>query len=270
MRGGSGGFVYFFRQACLTAFLLSCSSCAFFSPPPALPRHAEIETKATPLADARFTALVQNADIIYFPTELLGPGLSSGPAAKLMDALEGSGDSFAIGWDFIAAQEQAFLDQWANGEISTDRLFARLHLSGTEREQEKDRALLVEAKKWRVRFLALRSPALARAEAEFAAQRIVGQFREHRDEKLLVFLDRRYLETISGVPHFVAQKIKARQLVLNSHPDRASRPQLLAWRRRDSGGDGRDGGRRGGGGRGRLAGRFEIVDCPPGTTGDHL
>jgi hypothetical protein len=183
MRAGSGTFVCFFRQACLAAILLSCSSCAFFSRPPALPRHAEIETKATPLADARFTALVQNADIIYFPTELLGPGLSSGPAAKLMDALEGSGNPFAIGWDFIAAEEQALVDQWAKGEISTERLFLRLHLSGTEREREGDRALLVEAKKWRARSLALRSPGVARAEVEFAAQCIVEQFREHRDEK---------------------------------------------------------------------------------------
>lgn len=233
MRAGSGAFFYFFRQACLTATLLSCSSCAFFSRPPALPQHAAIETKATPLADARFAALVQNADIIYFPTELLGPGLSSGPAAKVMDALQGSGNSFAIGWDFIAVEEQALLDQWANGEIATEGLFTRLHLCGTEREREKDRALLVEAKKWRARFLALRSPGDMRAEIEFAAQRIVGQFREHRDEKLLIFLGRRHLETTSGVPHFVAQKIKARQLVLDSDPDRSSRTQLLAWRGRD-------------------------------------
>ena len=233
MRAGAGAFFHFSRQACLTAFLLSCSSCAFFSRPPALPQHAAIETKATPLADARFAALVQNADIIYFPTELLGPGLSSEPAVKVMDALQGSGNSFAIGWDFIAAEEQTLLDQWANGEISIEALFARLHFSGTERERERDRALLREAKRWRARFLALRSPGVARTEVEFAAQRIVGQFREHRDEKLLVFLGRRHLETTSGVPHFVALKIKARQLVLDSHSDRSSRTQLLAWRGRD-------------------------------------
>jgi hypothetical protein len=233
MRAGSGAFFYFCRRACLTAFLASCSSCAFFSQPPALPRHAEIESKATPLADARFAALIQNADIIYFPTELLGPGLLSEPAAKLMDAIVGSGSSFAIGWDFIAVEEQPLLDQWANGEISTERLFSRLHLSGTERGHEQNRALLVEAKKRRARFLALRSPGVARTEAEFAAQRIVGQFREHRDEKLLVFLGRQHLETTRGVPHFVAQKIKARQLVLDSHSDRSSRTQLLAWRGRD-------------------------------------
>ena len=274
MRVGSGAFLYFFRQACLTAFVASCSSCAFFPQPPVLPKHVAIETKATPLADARLAALVQNADIIYFPNELLGPGLSSPePAAKLMDALAGSGNSFAIGWDFIPVEDQLLLDQWANGTISTEGLFSRLHLPGTERERERDRALLMEAKKGPVRFLALRSPVAALAEAEFAAQRIAGQFREHRDEKLLVFLGRRYLETTRGVPYFVAQKIKARQLVLDSHPDRLSRPQLLAWRGRD--GDGlnggrRDGRRRGSGGRDRLAGRFEIVDCPPGTTGDHL
>lgn len=273
MRAGSGTFFYFFRRACLAAYLASCSNCAFYPRPPALPQHAAIETKATPLADARFAALVQNADIIYFPTELLGPGISSEPAAKLMDALESSGNSFAIGWDFIAAEEQPLLDQWANDQISTEGLFSRLHLSGTEREHEQDRALLVEGKKRRARFLGLRPPVLARAEVEFAAQRIVGQFREHRDEKLLVFLGRRHLETASGVPYFVSQKIKARQLVLDSPPDRASRTQLLAWRGWDGNGldrGRRDGGRRGSGGRNRLLRGFEIVDCSPGTSGDHL
>lgn len=162
MRAGSGRFFYLFGRACLTAFLASSSSCALFSRPPALPRHAEIETKATPLADARFAALVQNADIIYFPTELLGAGLSSEPAAKLMEAMEGSGSSFAIGWDVIAVEEQPLLDQWTRGEISTEGLSSRLHLSGSEREHEKDRALLMEAKKRRARLVALRSPGAPR------------------------------------------------------------------------------------------------------------
>lgn len=272
MRAGSGTFFHFLGRACLTALLTSFSGCAFFSRPPALPQHAAIETKVTPLADARFAALVQNADIIYFPTELLGPDLASEPAAKLMDALEGSGNSFAIGWDFIAVEEQPLLDRWTKGEISTEALFSRLHLSGTEREHEQDRALLVEAKKRRARLLALRSTAVPQPGVEFAAQRIVGQFREHRDEKLLVFLGRRHLEATNGVPYFVSQKIKARQLVLDSPPDR-SRSQLLAWSGRD--GDGRDGGlgdggRRGSGGRDWVAGGFEIVDRSPGAAGDQL
>lgn len=66
---------------------------------------------------------------------------------------------------------------------------------------------------------------------EFAAERIVEHFRKHRDEKLLVFVQRRLLGGSRGVPYFVAQKIKARQLVLDAGPDRASRSQLLAWRR---------------------------------------
>ena len=268
MRAGSGALFYFFRQACLTALLACGSSCAFFSRPPALPRHAAIETKATPLADARFAALVQNADIIYFPTELLGPGLSSEPAAKLMDALEDSETSFAIGWDFIAAEEQPLLDQWANGEISTEALFSRLHLSATGHEREKYRALLVKAKKWRTRSLALGSSGVAPAEIEFAAQRIVGQFREHRNEKLLVFLGRRHLEATRGVPYFVAQKIKARQLVLDSQPERSSRPQLLAGRGRD--GQRRDGRGWSRSGRDGIAGSFEIVDRSPGTAGNQL
>src|SRR5436190_779651 len=271
MRFSSETLFYFFRQAVLLALIVASSGCSFFSGPPALPRPAAIETRAMPRADARFAALVENADIIYFPTELLGSEPLPGPASRLMEALKASGNSFAIGWDFIAVEEQTFLQQWANGEISTDGLLSRLDLPGTERGREKYRALLVEGKKWRARFLALRPPGASRDEVGFAADRIVGQFREHRDEKLLVFLGRRHLETTGGVPYFVAQKIKARQLVLDSRPDRASRSQLLAWGRRNWDGDWGRGGCRGSGSGGRgLLGRFEIVDASPRTGGDRF
>jgi uncharacterized iron-regulated protein len=85
-------------------------------------------------------------------------------------------------------------------------------------------------------------------EEEFAAERIVGYFRDHRDEKVIVFVHRRHLQSARGVPYFVAQKIKARQLVLDAAPGRSSRSQLLAGRR--------DGG---------IGRRFEIVDGSPGT-----
>ncbi len=49
---------------------------------------------------------------------------------------------------------------------------------------------------------------------QFSADRIVEYFNEHPAGKLLVFLHRRHLETTNGVPQFVAQKIKRRQIVI--------------------------------------------------------
>jgi hypothetical protein len=94
---GSGRLFFFFSQACLMTLLASCASCGFFCRQPALPKHAAIESRETPQADEKFAALVKNADIIYFPTELPGPVSRSEPAMKLVDALQRSGNSFAIG-----------------------------------------------------------------------------------------------------------------------------------------------------------------------------
>jgi uncharacterized iron-regulated protein len=298
---------FFFSRACLMALLVFCASCAFFYRQPALPKRAAIESTETPQADEKFAALVQNADIVYFPTELSGRASRSEPATKLVDALRHSGNSFAIGWDLIGGEEQALLDQWATRHLSLESLISRLHFSGTARERENCRALLSETKEWGVRFLALRCPAdllaAARSEAtldaparpeiprdfhlppgdfrrfaerfsaadgmnearlraayeaglvaeEFAAERIVGHFRDHRDEKLLVFVRQRHLESARGVPYFVAQKIKARQLVLDSQPRRSSPSQLLALRFQRG-----------------LPWRLEIIDGSPGTGRDQL
>jgi uncharacterized iron-regulated protein len=302
----SGRIFFFFSRACLTALLASWAGCAFFYRQPALPQQAAIESRETPQADEKFAALVHNADIIYFPTELSKPAARSEPATRLLDALRRSGNSFAIGWDLIGGEEQALLDRWARRQLSTENLIPRLHLSGTAGEREECRALLGETREWGVRILALRYPAgllaTARSETaldaparleisrgfnpplgdfqrfaerfsaagmnetglraaykaellteEFAAERIVEHFRKQRDEKLLIFVQRRHLGGGRGVPYFVAQKIKARQLVLNSDPHRSARSPLLAWRRC----------------RGVL-GRLYIIDGAPGAGSDHL
>lgn len=236
-----GRLVFLLWRTFLIALLASGASCAFFYRQPALPKHAAIEATETPQTDEKFAALVQNADIIYFPTELLGSPPRTEPATKLVEALQRNGDSFAIGLDLLGGEEQTLLDQWARRELSTENLISRLHFFGTERERENCRALVGETKGWDTRFLALRCPAARMTEnglrtahetallvEEFAAGRIVRHFREHRDRKLLVFLHRRHLGSTRGVPYFVAQKIRARQLVLDSETDRSSRSQLLA------------------------------------------
>jgi len=276
-----GQLVFILLRTSLIALLASGGSCAFFYRQPALPKHAAIEATETPQTDEKFTALVENADIIYFPTELLGPAPRTEPATKLVEALQRNGDSFAIGSDLIGGEEQTLLDQWAQRTLSTEDLFSRLHLVGTERERENCRVMVDKAKDWDTHFLALRCPAkilaAARSETldartrleisrgfqpppgdfqrfvnrssaarmtetglrtayeaallvdEFAAERLVRHFRANRDRKLLIFLHQRQLENTRGVPYFVAQKIRARQLVLESETNRSSRSQLLAW-----------------------------------------
>lgn len=276
-RGRCARPVFVFWRTLLIALLAFCPGCALFYRQPALPKHAAIETRATPQTDEKFAALVQNADIIYYPTELLGPASRTEAAMKLVDALQRNGDSFGIGLDLVGGEEQTLLDQWAKRELSTEDAIFRLHPVGTEQERENCRALLRAAKEWGVHFLALRCPpdllAAAQSEAalvaeEFAAERIVRHFRENRDRKLLIFLHRRHLESTRGVPHFVAQKIRARQLVLDSKPDRSSRSELLALRRRDNNRgwcsargwyDGRWG-----------EGRLEIIDGSPRTARHQL
>lgn len=292
--------VLFFSRVCATALLaLVCPSCAFFNKQPALPKRAAIESRDTPQADEKFVALVQRADIIYFPTELLNAPSRSAPVSKLVEALRQDGSAFALGWDAIGGEEQGLLDRWARRDISSADLLSRLHLSGSTRQREYCRALLEKSGEVGARFLALRRPpdratatkihvdtgelapgfylppgdferfaerlsnrsgmdgkALRSAyretvrEETFVAEQIVGYFREHRDEKLVVFVHRRHFESARGVPYLVAQKIRARQLVLDS---RLRSPGLLAGRSRG----------------GVLRG-IEIVDRSPGAGRDQL
>lgn len=266
------------------------SSCSFFSRQPPLPRSAAIE--ATIAGDVKFSALVQDADIIYFPSESVMLTTRSEAPWKLLEALQRSGVSFALGWDSIAAEEQPVLDEWAKRAVSSGNAMPRIHFHAGPSDQEKCRAFLQEANRSNAHILALRYPehhtrsletarefqpppgdyerfaersfsrgtneAKLRAayEAallaeEFAAARIAGYFREHRNEKILVFLRREQLGRNHGVPYFVAQKTKARQLVLNSQQHSTQHSRLLAGngrRLRDLWRAGR---------------RLEIVNCSP-------
>jgi hypothetical protein len=263
-RGNSRRVRSHFSRAGLIALAGLCSSC-FQSQPP-LPKHAAIESRTTPESEEKFDALVQNADIIYFPTELLESASRSGPAWKLIAALDRHGNPFTLGSDLIAGDGQPLLDAWSKQTVATDKLFAELHLLGTARERENCRALLSDTSKRVARFLALERPAelspatapwptredTAVLEEEFAAERIAENFRAHEEEKILVFVHRRHLGSDRGVPHLVAQKIKARQLLLDSSPRRTLRSQLVASRVP------------------RRTRRFEIVDGAPTAARDQF
>lgn len=240
-------------RAVLLGALAGCASCSFFSGQPPLPKRAAIESSVTPETDEQFAGLVQSADIIYFPTELVGLAPRAESAGKLVKALHRNSGSFALGFDLIAGEDQTALDRWGKGKTPLEDLLTRIRFLGEARERESCRAFLVLTKPWSARLLGLGHDVVAEAEAEeFAAERIAGHFREHGFEKLLVFIHRRHLRNGRGVPSVVAGKIKARQLVLDSrdHP----RSQLWAP----------VGTRR----RGLLAGRIEIVNGAPTAGGD--
>lgn len=243
----------FIRALVLCLPLIVCSSCGFFFRQPALPRHAAID----PGADDKFALLVENADIIYFPSELVGLPRDSESSWKLVEALQRNGGRFALGWDLIGGEEQSTLDQWRDQQLPIESI-GRLHLHGSPRESESGRAFLRETSKRGAHFIALRAEyETSSFSEEFAAERIAGYFRDHRDEKLLVFLHRRHLGNKRGVPYFVAQKVKARQLVLDSRQHPPESPRLLAgrgnWPRQTL-----------------IARRFEIVDSAPGARSDQL
>ena len=232
--------------------LIVCSSCTFFARQPALPRHAAIDSGD----EDKFSLLVETADIIYFPSELVRLPRGSEASWKLVEALQRSGGRFALGWDLIGGEEQSTLDEWSDRPLPAETI-ARLHLNGGARESETCRAFLREASKRGARFMALRAESEnALLREEFAAERVAGYFREHRDEKLLVFLHRRHLVNNRGVPFFVAQKIRARQLVLDSreHPPES---RLLAGRRNRPG-------------QTRIVRRFQIVNSSPSAGSDQL
>lgn len=221
----------FWGRCVLLAAALLCGSCSVFTRQPPLPRQAAIESNAA--GDEKFDALVQSADIIYYPSESVALRTRSEAAWKLLEALERNGGSFALGWDSISGEQQVVLDEWANRSAATSSAMPRLHLDAAPGEEEHGHAFLRAAGKRGAHVLALGRPAAniaTQSSEEFAAARIADYFREHRGEKILVFLRRTQLDQTQGVPHFVAQSTKARQLVLNPRPASTPRGRLLAWR----------------------------------------
>lgn len=216
------------RSILLAAGLL-CGSCSFFSRQPPLPRQAAIEPNNAD--DQKFNALVQSADIIYYPSESVTLRGRSEAAWKLLEALHRDGGSFALGWDSISGEQQVVLDEWSNRSASKTSAMPRLHLDAVPGDEENCHAFLRAAGKRGAHVLALGRPSAniaTQSSEEFAAARIADYFRQHHGEKILVFLRLTQLDRNHGVPHFVAQRTKARQVVLNPRQDSARRARLLA------------------------------------------
>ncbi len=170
---------------CAVGFL---SSCSFFHREPPLPRRAVIEAGGS---EEKFAGLIEEADIIYFPSEAAVFGSHSDLAWKLLAALRSRGDKFAIGWDW----------------------------SGNESDRHD---FVIEAGKPGARVLVLSDA------NQLVADKIASYFGEHRNDKILVFLRRERLALGQGVPYLVTQQTKARQLILNPRKSSASGARLLA------------------------------------------
>jgi hypothetical protein len=188
------------RAICLAAFSL-LSSCSFFSRQPPLPRRAAIEPSGS---EEKFAALVQEADIIYFPSESVALHSRSETAWKLLETLRGRGGPFAIGWDWgNEGDRRNYLDEASKGGAEI------LALNDAKWRSQNEADLSVD---------------------EFVANEITAYVRGHRNDKLLLFLRRERLGMGQGVPYLVAQKTKARQLILNPRRRSDSGPGLLAFR----------------------------------------
>ena len=149
-------------------------SCAFFAGKPPLPKQASIERLPRPATETDFAAEVQNADIIYFPTERAASGARSEPAALLLEALDKTQKPYAIGWDMIYASQQPLLDQLETATGGArEQLISQLDLVASGRAREHCRAVLRETRAPGVQYLALRCP-LEIVSKVSSGERLVG------------------------------------------------------------------------------------------------
>jgi hypothetical protein len=222
-------------RAFLCAGFFLVSSCGFFSRQPPLPRRAAIEPTGS---GEKYSALVEDADIVYFPSESVALDSRSEAAWKLLEAVRRSAGSFALGWDsvnnddkhrdFLAEagrSDAEILSLRAPAQVMADETFRGFEPPAGDFERFARRFSPRDVNEARLRA-AYESALLAE---EFAAAKISSHFREHRGEKILVFLRFDHLGRDHGVPYFVAQKTKARQLILNPQRRREPRPGLLTW-----------------------------------------
>jgi hypothetical protein len=219
----------------LLAALFVLADCSFFSRQPPLPRRAAVEPDGD---EVTFTNLVQSADIIYFPIESLVLLPRSSAAWKLLEALKRDGGSFALGCDMAAGDEKVrrtLLNEAGKSGAEVLALHVPPELVSAERAPEfvpPPEDFERFARRFTSRGLkesALRSEYEAHlVRQQLAAEKIASWFKEHRSDKIIVFLRRDEVRGDYGVPYFVAQKTKARQLILNPQRRRESGPGLLA------------------------------------------
>ena len=249
----------------LAASLL-LGGCGLFSSKPSLPKQAGTESPV--LNADKWTLAVERADIIYFPVEAIGPESIEQPPVKIVQALQNGGTPFSIAWEGIEHDkidpQSPSQPRWTytgklrdhcrdvlRQTINARHLF--IGLPGAIRAKLQRGSLLNDNEKnllprgYRVPVSGLEDFAeqlatvrglqereienLYRAHVaaeQFAAEQIVTYLRDHQGEKLLVFARRRELGGELGLPAFVAQKIKLRQINFELERSRKAQPRLVS------------------------------------------
>ncbi|MGZ5024032.1 MAG: hypothetical protein ACXWBS_04125 [Chthoniobacterales bacterium] len=187
----------FVRYQATIVLSLLLQGCAFPAGKPPLPKQASIEQLPRPATETDYAAAVQNADIIYFPTERAASAGRSEPAALLLEALEKTQKPFAIGWGIISASQQPLLDQLdaATGN-AREQLIGQLELVANGRAREHCRAVLRETRPPGVRYLALRCP------SEVLGRINAGERLTSEDER---FVARGYAAPSGGFDNYLSR-----------------------------------------------------------------
>ena len=257
----------------LLAVSLLLSGCGLFSSKPSLPKQAG--TESLPDNTDKWTLAVQRADIIYFPVEAIGAESVDQPPVKIVQALKNGGTRFSIAWQGIEHDKSnpdiPSEPRWTYTGRLRDRCRTVLRQTIDARHLFLGLPAAIRAKLQRGSVLddnekemmprGYRTPAngledfaeqlatvrglqereienLYRAHVaaeQFAAEQIVTYLREHEGEKLLVFARRRELGGDLGLPAFVAQKLKLRQINFELEGSRKAQPRLVQlaanWRK---------------------------------------
>ncbi len=212
----------------------------------------------------QWTLAVQSADIIYFPVEALSVA-SNQSAVKMVRALRNSGTAFSIGWVGIEYGNGTDSEShWSYSGRLRDhcklvmreamdvrQLFLGLPAPIRSKLQSgyvldgDDKRMLPRGYRMppgglddfaeqlaAVRGLQERDiENLYRthvATEQFAAEKIVSFTRENKGGKLLVFARRQDLGGAFGLPAFVAQKVKVKQLTFDLDRSHAVRSRLVS------------------------------------------
>ena len=255
----------------LLAVSLLFGGCGLFSSKPSLPKQAGTESPLDN-AD-KWTLAVQRADIIYFPVEAIGNESIDEPPVKIVQSLKNGETQFSIAWQGIehdkSNQDAPSDPRWTYTGRLRDRCRTVLRQTIDARHIYLGLPAAIRAKLQRGSVLddnekelmprGYRTPAngledfaeqlatvrglqereienLYRAHVaaeQFAAEQIVTYLREHEGEKLLVFARRRELGGDLGLPAFVAQKLKLRQINFELEGSRKAQPRLVSLWPRD-------------------------------------
>jgi hypothetical protein len=254
------------------AVSLCFCGCAFFSRNPALPKPAAGEATNEGATNRMQAVLI--ADVIYFPVEMI----AADDSTKLVQTLKSSGTSFALAWQGIELENNDQTTRreprWSytgqlRAQCKTLMLEAidapQLYLGLPQSIRAKlQRGALLRGDEKNIVPRGYRTPSgsledfaeqlatmhglgeqdvenLYRAHvvaAQFAAEKIVLFMRAHAGEKLLVLARRRELSGACGIPAFVSQKLKVRQITFDRERAPAPQPRLVSVRR-NSGSRGR-------------------------------